>query len=308
MNKAFKFIKTYLSNLLFIFFIIAFSLFIFNNKSELNGLFDFNFLNLALLSIFYIISYLVKTKLNQYLYSTKNINMSFSETLNLIIKSTAGNLSTPLSLGTGYKFHYLKKKYNLTYAENLNINLYFTIFTNLIFIFILLIISFNNYLYKDSIFFNLTLFWLFILLTGLILFLILSKEFKINKLVILNSYSLRSLNLPFSKIVNLFIFTILLITVNVVSHIYLFELLNFEIDIIQTLSFVSINGLANIIKFTPGNFGINESFLIISDLYHGLSAVHVLVVSLIFRFFSWLNILIFYSVLNFQKLKNKKNK
>tara|TARA_Y100000996_G_scaffold55708_1_gene37869 strand:- start:278 stop:769 length:492 start_codon:yes stop_codon:yes gene_type:complete len=163
-------------------------------------------------------------------------------------------------------------------------------------------------LYKDSIFFNLTLFWLFILLTGLILFLILSKEFKINKLVILNSYSLRSLNLPFSKIVNLFIFTILLITVNVVSHIYLFELLNFEIDIIQTLSFVSINGLANIIKFTPGNFGINESFLIISDLYHGLSAVHVLVVSLIFRFFSWLNILIFYSVLNFQKLKNKKNK
>ncbi len=308
MNKAFKFIKSYLSNILFIFFICAFSLFIFNNKSDLNGLFDFNFLNLSLLTIFLILSYLIKTKLNQYLYSSKNINMSFIETLNLIINSTAGNLSTPFNLGTGYKFHYLKKKYNLTYSENLSINIYFTIFTNLIYVFFLVIISFSNYLNKDSIFFNLFLFWLFILFAGFLLFSILSKESKVKKLNFLNSYSIRSLNLSFSKIINLLIYTILMITVSVVSHIYLFKLLGLQINTAQIIAFVSISGLANIIKFTPGNFGINESVLIISNLYHGLLGVQVIVVSLIFRFFSWLNILIFYSFLNFQKSYNKKNK
>ncbi len=308
MNKAFKFIKSYLSNILFIFFICAFSLFIFNNKSDLNGLFDFNFLNLSLLTIFLILSYLIKTKLNQYLYSTKNINMSFTEALNLIINSTAGNLSTPFNLGTGYKFHYLKKKYNLTYTENLSINIYFTIFTNLLYVFFLVIISFSNYLNKDSIYFNLFLFWLFVLFGGLFLFSILSKESKVKKLKFLNSYSNRSLNLSFSKIINLLIYTILMITVSVVSHIYLFKLLGLQINTAQTIAFVSISGLANIIKFTPGNFGINESVLIISNLYHGLLGVQVIVISLIFRFFSWLNILIFYSFLNFQKSYNKKNK
>ena len=104
LNKAFKLIKSYLSNILFIFFIIAFSFFIFNNKSDLIGLFDFNFFNLSFLTVLFILSYLIKTKLNQYLYSTKNINMSYHEALNLIINSTAGNLSTPFSLGTGYKY------------------------------------------------------------------------------------------------------------------------------------------------------------------------------------------------------------
>ena len=308
LNKAFKLIKSYLSNILFIFFIIAFSFFIFNNKSDLIGLFDFNFFNLSFLTVLFIFSYLIKTKLNQYLYSTKNINMSYHEALNLIINSTAGNLSTPFSLGTGYKFHYLKKKYNLTYSEHLNINIYLTIFTNLIFVLILVFISFFNYLNKDVIFYNLFLFWLFILFAGFFLFYTLSKEYKTKKLNFLNSYSIRSLNLSFSKIINIFIYTILLLVINVLSHIYLFNLLGLEIQTSQIISYSCLSGLANIIKFTPGNFGINESVLIISDLYHGLLPVQVIVSSLIFRFFSWLNILIFYGILNFQKSYNKKNK
>jgi len=203
LNKAFKLIKSYLSNILFIFFIIAFSFFIFNNKSDLIGLFDFNFFNLSFLTVLFILSYLIKTKLNQYLYSTKNINMSYHEALNLIINSTAGNLSTPFSLGTGYKFHYLKKKYNLTYSEHLNLNIYLTIFTNLIFVLILVFISFFNYLNKDVIFYNLFLFWLFILFAGFFLFYTLSKEYKTKKLNFLNSYSIRSLNLSFSKFINM---------------------------------------------------------------------------------------------------------
>ena len=308
LNKAFKLIKSYLSNILFIFFIIAFSFFIFNNKSDLIGLFDFNFFNLSFLTVLFILSYLIKTKLNQYLYSTKNINMSYHEALNLIINSTAGNLSTPFSLGTGYKFHYLKKKYNLTYSEHLNINIYLTIFTNLIFVLILVFISFFNYLNKDVIFYNLFLFWLFVLFAGFFLFYILSKEYKTKKLDFLNSYSIRSLNLSFSKFINIFIYTILLLVINVLSHIYLFNLLGLEIQTSQIISYSCLSGLANIIKFTPGNFGINESVLIISDLYHGLLPVQVIVSSLIFRFFSWLNILIFYGILNFQKSYNKKNK
>ena len=308
LNKAFKLIKSYLSNILFIFFIIAFSFFIFNNKSDLIGLFDFNFFNLSFLTVLFILSYLIKTKLNQYLYSTKNINMPYDEALNLIINSTAGNLSTPFSLGTGYKFHYLKKKYNLTYSEHLNLNIYLTIFTNLIFVLILVFISFLNYLNKDVIFYNLFLFWLFVLFAGFFLFYILSKEYKTKKLDFLNSYSIRSLNLSFSKFINIFIYTILLLVINVLSHIYLFNLLGLEIQTSQIISYSCLSGLANIIKFTPGNFGINESVLIISDLYHGLLPVQVIISSLIFRFFSWLNILIFYGILNFQKSYNKKNK
>ena len=302
--KIFKILKKNLSNLLFIFFIIVFSIFIFNNQDELIDLFNFNFLNLFLLSIFFLIIYLIKTKLNQYIYSTKNIDMSFNETLKLIINSTAGNLSTPFSLGTGYKFHYLKKTYGLTYTQNLNINIYYSLFTNLIFILIILITTFINYIYVDSIFINFIYLWLLVFLSGIVMLYASSKDYKFKYFKVLNSFSLNSLNLSRPKIIRLFCLTILLISVNIVSHVYLFNLLNIQINNLQIISFVCISGLANIIKFTPGNFGINESLLIISNLYHGLVAVHVIMVSLIFRFFSWINILIFYIILNIQKSKN----
>ena len=302
--KIFKIFKKNLSNLLFIFFIIVFSIFIFNNQDELIDLFNFNFLNLFLLSIFFLIIYLIKTKLNQYIYSTKNIDMSFNETLKLIINSTAGNLSTPFSLGTGYKFHYLKKTYGLTYTQNLNINIYYSLFTNLIFILIILITTFINDIYVDSIFINFIYLWLLVFLSGIVILYASSKDYKFKYFKVLNSFSLNSLNLSSPKIIRLFCLTILLISVNIVSHVYLFNLLNIQINNLQIISFVCISGLANIIKFTPGNFGINESLLIISNLYHGLVAVHVIMVSLIFRFFSWINILIFYIILNIQKSKN----
>ncbi len=231
--------------------------------------------------------------------------MSFTETLNLIIKSTAGNLSTPFSLGTGYKFHYLKKKYNLSYSQNININLYFSIFTNLIFVFFLLIISFSEYIQGNPIFGNLVFFWLLILVLGLMLFYLLSIEYEFGRLKFLNSYSLLSLNLSLSNIINMTIFTFLLISINIITHLYLFKLIDIQISIVQIFSFVCISGLANIIKLTPGNFGINETVLIIANLYHGLTPVEVVVVSLIIRFFAWFNILIFYFILNIQKFNSK---
>ncbi len=230
--------------------------------------------------------------------------MSFNETLKLIINSTAGNLSTPFSLGTGYKFHYLKKNYGLTYSQNLNINIYYSLFTNLIFVLIILITTFLNFIYVDSIFLNFIFLWLLVFLSGIALLFVSSKGYKFKYLNVLNSFSLKSLNLSGSKITRLFCLTILLILINIFSHIYLFNLLNIQINNLQIISFVCLSGLANIIKFTPGNFGINESLLIISNLYHGLVPVQVIVVSLIFRFFSWINILIFYIILYFQKSKN----
>ena len=302
--KIFKLFKTNLSNLLFIFFIIVFSIFIFNNQDDLINLFNFNFLDLFLLTFFFIITYLVKTKINQNIYLTKNIDMSFNETLKLIINSTAGNLSTPFSLGTGYKFHYLKKNYGLTYSQNLNINIYYSLFTNLIFVLIILITTFLNFIYVDSIFLNFIFLWLLIFLSGIALLFVSSKGYKFKYLNVLNSFSLKSFHLSGSKITKLFCLTILLISINIFSHIYLFNLLNIQINNLQIIAFVCLSGLANIIKFTPGNFGINESLLIISNLYHGLVPVQVIVVSLIFRFFSWINILIFYIILYFQKSKN----
>lgn len=302
--KIFKIFKTNLSNLLFIFFIIVFSIFIFNNQDDLINLFNFNILDLFLLTFFFIVTYLVKTKLNQNIYLTKNIDMSFNETLKLIINSTAGNLSTPFSLGTGYKFHYLKKNYGLTYSQNLNINIYYSLFTNLIFVLIILITTFLNFIYVDSIFLNFIFLWLLIFLCGIALLFVSSKGYKFKYLNVLNSFSLKSLNLSGSKITRLFCLTILLISINIFSHVYLFNLLNIQINNLQIIAFVCLSGLANIIKFTPGNFGINESLLIISNLYHGLVPVQVIVVSLIFRFFSWINILIFYIILYFQKSKN----
>ena len=111
MKYAINFLKNYISNILFLFFIAAFSFFTYQNKSDLNNLFEFNLFNLSLLVVLYALSYLAKAKMNQHPYSTKDISMPFIEALRLIINSTAGNLSTPFSLGTGYKFHYLKKKY-----------------------------------------------------------------------------------------------------------------------------------------------------------------------------------------------------
>ena len=234
--------------------------------------------------------------------------MSFSETCELIIKSTAGNLSTPLNLGTGYKFHYLKKNYNLTYTENLSINIYFSMFINLVYVLILISISLTNYIKGSSIFLNLTILWLLIFFVGLFLFIILYKDYKMKFLNFFNAYSLKSLNLSFHKVVNLFILSSVLILISVLSHRYVFKLIDLEIDNLQIVSYVCLLGLANIIKFTPGNFGINETVLIISNLYHGITALDVILVSIVFRFFSWLNILIFTFFLYVQKSYNKEDK
>ena len=307
MKYAINFLKNYISNILFLFFIAAFSFFTYQNKSDLNNLFEFNLFNLSLLVVLYALSYLAKAKMNQHLYSTKDISMSFIEALRLIINSTAGNLSTPFSLGTGYKFHYLKKNYKLDYAEHLNINIYYTLFTNLIYVLLLMTISFLNYQNGNQEFFNFTFIWLLIFIIGLYIFFILSKEIKTKNLNFLNRYSLRSLTLSFSKIMNLFVYTSLIITINVLSHLYLFGLLGLEITTSQVIAYACLSGLANIIKFTPGNFGINESALILSNLYHGLGPLEIIISSLIFRFFSWLNILLYYGLLNFKKFNNTKN-
>lgn len=307
MKYAINFLKNYISNILFLFFIAAFSFFTYQNKSDLNNLFEFNLFNLSLLVVLYALSYLAKAKMNQHLYSTKDISMSFIEALRLIINSTAGNLSTPFSLGTGYKFHYLKKNYKLDYAEHLNINIYYTLFTNLIYVLLLMTISFLNYQNGNQEFFNFTFIWVLIFLIGLYIFFILSKEIKTKNLNFLNRYSLRSLTLSFSKIMNLFVYTSLIITINVLSHLYLFGLLGLEITTSQVIAYACLSGLANIIKFTPGNFGINESALILSNLYHGLGPLEIIISSLIFRFFSWLNILLYYGLLNFKKFNNTKN-
>ncbi len=308
MKYGFNFLKNYISNILFLFFIAAFSFFTYQNKADLNNLFEFNLFNLSLLVVFYALSYLAKAKMNQHLYSTKDISMSFIEALRLIINSTAGNLSTPFSLGTGYKFHYLKKNYKLNYKEHLNINVYYTLFTNLIYVLLLMTISFLNYQDGNQEFFNFTFIWLLIFLIGLYTFFILSKEFKTKNLKFLNIYSLRSLSLSFSKIMNLFVYTSLIITINVLSHLYLFGLLGLEITTSQIIAYACLSGLANIIKFTPGNFGVNESVLILSNLYHGLRPLEIIISSLIFRFFSWLNVLLYYGFLNFKKFNNTKNK
>ena len=307
MKYAINFLKNYISNILFLFFIAAFSFFTYQNKSDLNNLFEFNLFNLSLLVVLYALSYLAKAKMNQHLYSTKDISISFIEALRLIINSTAGNLSTPFSLGTGYKFHYLKKNYKLNYAEHLNINIYYTLFTNLIYVLLLMTISFLNYQNGNQEFFNFTFIWVLIFLIGLYIFFILSKEIKTNNLNFLNRYSLRSLTLSFSKIMSLFVYTSLIITINVLSHLYLFGLLGLEITTSQIIAYACLSGLANIIKFTPGNFGINESALILSNLYHGLGPLEIIISSLIFRFFSWLNILLYYGFLNFKKFNNTKN-
>jgi uncharacterized membrane protein YbhN (UPF0104 family) len=308
LKNIFKFLKKSLSNILFIFFIFAFVFFILNNKSELEGLFNFNLYNLILLNLFFIASTIVKAKLNQYIYLTKDINLTFSEALNLIVKSTAANLSIPLNIGTGYKFYYLKKFHKLSYSENFSINIYYSIFTNLIYLIILIAISYINYLYKDPVYLNfipiLTLFFI----SGLLFLLLLFKYDRFQKIPFLKSYSFKSLDISISIFTKLLILTILLITISVFSYLYLFSQLDLDIEVVQIISFVCISGVANIIKFTPGNFGINEGVLIIANIFHGLTALQVIVVSLIFRFFSWLNIIILYSVLNFQEFYNKNHK
>jgi len=297
-----------LSSILIIFFIGAFSYFIFNNQSELEGLLNFNFLNLFTLSLLYICIYLVRAKMNQHLYLSKNIHMSYLETLKLIINSTAGNLSTPFSAGTGYKFYYLKKKFKLTYAENLSLNIYFTIFTNLFYLFLIIIVSFINYLTKDVLFLKFILFWTIIFFLATFTLFLLSRKYNVGRLYFLNSYSIYSLDLSFLKIINLSFYISANIAFSIASHIYLFKLLNLQIDTLQIIAYVCLAGLASIIKFTPGNFGITEGVLIIASLYHGLTAIEVIVASLIFRFLSWLNILIFYFILKIQEFYSRNSK
>jgi uncharacterized membrane protein YbhN (UPF0104 family) len=252
--------------------------------------------------------YLVRAKMNQHLYLTKNIHMSYLETLKLIINSTAGNLSTPFNAGTGYKFYYLKKKFQLTYTENLSINIYFAIFTNLFYLFLIIVVSFINYLTKNVLFLKFILFWTIIFFLSIFTLFLLSKKYNVDSKNFLKSYSINSLDLSFLKIINLSLYISANIVISVASHIYLFKLLNLQVDTLQIIAYVCLVGLASIIKFTPGNFGITEGVLIIANLYHGLAAIEVIVASLIFNFLSWVNILIFYFILKIQEFYSRNSK
>ena len=68
---------------------------------------NFNFYNLSFLFVFFIITNLIKP-IKPISIFFENIDMSFRD-IKSDNKSTAGNLATPFGLGTGYKFHYLKK-------------------------------------------------------------------------------------------------------------------------------------------------------------------------------------------------------
>lgn len=304
-----KNLLNYKGTYLILIFLIAFYNYINNNLEILDNIRNFKTSLIFFLYFLSFINYLLKAKINVSLYNFLKINLDIFESLLLIIKSAAINLSSPVNLGTGYKFYYLKKNYNLDYFDNFSINTAYAIFLNFAYIlFIALLLVFQS---SFLIYIKLLITFLFIVI---IFFLI----FFFKKLETLTSF--KNKNSFWSNVIKRFINGFLIfknekhnslrlffdtLIYNGITFLYIkFIFYSFGLDV-QIKSIILLHFLSsiiNIVKLTPGNIGILEVFLIFFQGIHGVSTNEIILLSICSRILSFSSILI---ILLIEKFKLK---
>lgn len=290
-------------------FLLVFYNYLKNNLEIINNFKNFNFSLIFFLYFFSFLNYFSKAKINISLYKFLKLNLGLYESLMLITKSTAINLSSPANLGAGYKFHYLKKNFNLDYFDNFSINTAYAIFLNftyIIFSYLLIIFQSTWMLYIE------------LLVTFLILLIIFILFFLIKKLDLFSK--IKNNNNYFSKFVTrfssgfsifkeekqntikIFFDSLMYISVTTAYMYLIFSSFGFSIPIKSILLLHFLSSLIGIIKLTPGNIGFLEIVLIFFQGIHGISTNQIILFSICSRFLSFSSILL---ILLFEKIKSK---
>ena len=109
-SKIFQIIITISSLFYFIYFIQ-------NNIELLENIIEITIFEISLVLILKILNILFLSNININILKYLNIELPQLESINITVKNTLGNLTTPLKLGTGYKISYLKDNYEIKITD-----------------------------------------------------------------------------------------------------------------------------------------------------------------------------------------------
>ena len=266
MSKIIQIIITITSLFYFIYFIQ-------NNNELLKNIIEITIFEIILVLILKILNILFLSNININILKYLNIELPQLESLNITVKNTLGNLTTPLKLGTGYKVSYLKDKYKIKITEFIFWNTIFSIINLIPIIFFFILFSL---LIKAQFIFG------YELSSLLLFFILLVSLFLISKSTVLNSkiekfryFSKRNFLIQVSNF--LYFLSSCLIVFIIASN------FTNEIQFFSSVSYNTLNSFVNLINLTPGNIGVKETILIIFNDIHQLSFQVVIITSAIER-------------------------
>ena len=281
--KIFKFFKI----LIIVMSILYFIYFALNNYSQFLVLEKIGIIGLFSIFILKFLNIIFLSNMNLHLLRNFDIRLNNIESIDLTIKNTLGNLSSPFRLGSGYKITYLKSKYNLKIKEYIYWSSWVSII-NLYPLFLIFIIFYISEQESLS-----TTLLLVITLTFISQFVIvpITKIFR-NRLNIKSDFHLISKNNLMIQINNILFF--------LSTSLVIFTVINSISDEISFYSVVAYNFLGsfiNLISFTPGNIGIKEGLIILFNDLHLISYELIIITSFVERLASIITLFVFQFIL-----------
>tara|TARA_B100000579_G_scaffold52037_1_gene36210 strand:+ start:2735 stop:3658 length:924 start_codon:yes stop_codon:yes gene_type:complete len=301
--------KAYISYIFLIIFLYVFYSYIEENIELLNEIPSIQIGYIGIIFLISFINYLIKAKINIDIYSFSKIKLSIHESLRIVTRSTAINLSGPANFGAGYKLHYLKKKYGLDIIENFSINTAYAFYLNYFYIIIIFLITLfsNQNGIENSIYLNL---FLLSIVVALFVFLkiISSKKLAKIKIKILKD-TVEKLLLGFQYFKKdteskrkLIVSSIVYILVSIIYLQTVMSSVGFNISLYSLLVLHCLSSVVNLIKITPGNIGFFEVSLIFFQGLHGITTIQIIIFSVVSRIVSFMTLLLFFG---FDKFTNK---
>lgn len=274
---------TFASVSYFIYFLIT-------NINFFNDLFKFSLLYVFIILFLNFLNILFMSNINLFILKSINVKLNFYQSLEVSVKNSLGNITTPFKLGVVYKISYLKKFFNLKLPDFIYANTIFS-FINLLPALIFLI---TYFLLNKSISLEYKNHYLLIFLV-FILFIILFFKTKQFKFLFKKSkkVNLKSINSFYVQINNLLYFInssfIVWLIILGINENYLF---------FSAITYNSINTAVSIVTLTPGNIGIKEASISFLNNLHGLDIYLIILISFIERFLSLISLIIFDMILN----------
>ena len=285
--------KTIINNLFTTSMIIFFTYYFYQNRNLISSD-DFNFVLIIPIILISIGRYFINALIDIKLLQNFDVNLSFSESLNLTVFNTFGNLIAPLKVGSGIKIAYLKSKHKLSIYKYLIINTQYSFLYLALSGFLLFSVIFiYEEEYKDQ-----SRILLFIFSVFIILFFIFVKRYNFeNKKDKYNKYffdfiSMFNFTTIRLNVKNIIFFSILHLFFGFINIFLIFLFLKFDNKFLESLYFNLITNLSSVVSITPGNIGLLEIIHIIFKELYTLTTFQVIVVSVASRVASLTSLLI----------------
>ncbi len=281
-----------LRNLVFATSLVYFVYFIVTNIAFLSQLRNFSILSFTLIVVLKFLNIYFLSNINIKILENLEINLNNTESLDLVVKNSLGNLSSPLKLGSGYKLSYLKTKYDFKIRDYIVWTTFFS-FINLyplLIIFIFYSIIINNEIVKQ----NFDILFLFFVPLLAILFVLNNKNLS-KKFSNLREFKFFSKNNLIIQTNNILFF---ISTTTVVFLII--QYFQAQINYFSSIAYSSLSSFVNIVNVTPGNIGVKEGLIVLFENIHNISYEIVLITSILERLLSFISLFIVQLI-----LKNK---